>query len=253
VPAAYEEVIPTLRRELREAAARDGSGVVAVLSPFLTCEEGYLLAKFFKGLSGEVRLALGPVPAVGEDDTYPKDRRGRPVQPVKFTIRAEKCPNRRGVEEVLRHFQGEVIGFDEVLRSAGAGQIRALYLTAGYSPRPGLWITEEQAQALRSVPLLIVQDLFATPASAVAQYVLPAVSFAEKDGTFVNHAGLAQAIHWAVRPPRGAHTDGQVFLDLLERRGLWHAPTLRLELAAEVPYFAALNADPGERGIRLEK
>ena len=50
-----------------------------MLSPFLTCEEAYLLAKFFKGLSGEVRLALGPVPVVGEDDTYPKDRRGQPV------------------------------------------------------------------------------------------------------------------------------------------------------------------------------
>jgi len=43
-----------------------------------------------------VRLALGPVPKIGEDDTYPKDRKGRPVEPVKFTIRAEKCPNRRG-------------------------------------------------------------------------------------------------------------------------------------------------------------
>ena len=47
-------------------------------------------------------------------------------QPVKFTIRAEKCPNRRGVEEVLRHFQGEVIGFDEVAAPAAAGGAGAL-------------------------------------------------------------------------------------------------------------------------------
>src|SRR5262249_28167119 len=148
----------------------------------------------------------------------PKDRRGRPVQPVKFTIRAEKCPNRRGVEEVLRHFQGDVIPFADVLHSAG--QLKVLYLTAGYSPRAGEWLTAEQTETLRQVPLLVVQALFASPVSALAKYVLPAVSFAEKDGTFVNHAGLAQAVHWAVRPPRGARTDGQVFLDLLERRGL---------------------------------
>src|SRR5262249_16925141 len=159
----------------------------------------YLLARFAKGLSGQVRLALGRVPVVGEDDTYPKDRHGQPVQPVKFTIRAEKCPNRRGVEEVLRHYQGEVIGFDEVLRAAGAAEIKALCLTAGYSPRPGAWITEDQAAALHNVPLLAVHDLFGTPASNRARYVLPASSFAEKDGTFVNHAGLAQALHWAVR------------------------------------------------------
>src|SRR5207247_3724411 len=115
---------------------------VGVISPFLTCEEAYLFAKYMKGLSGEARLALGPVPVVGEDDTYPKDRRGQPVHPVKFTIRAEKCPNRRGVEEVLRHFQGEVIGFDEVVRAAEAGQVQALYLAASYPPRPGGWVSE---------------------------------------------------------------------------------------------------------------
>jgi NADH-quinone oxidoreductase subunit G len=253
VPTTYEEVLPDLRRRLAEVAGKDGAAVAAVLSPFLTCEEAYLMAKYFKGLSGQVRLALGPVPVVGEDDTYPKDRRGRPVQPVKFTIRAEKCPNRRGVEEVLRHFQGEVISFDEVLRSAGEGRLQALYLAASYPPRPGGWVSDAQAEALRRVPLLVVQDLFASPASAVARYVLPGSAFAEKDGTFVNHAGLAQAVHWATRPPPGMRTDGQVFLDLVERRGLLHAPTLRAELAREVPYFAPLaQAELGEHGIFLE-
>jgi NADH-quinone oxidoreductase subunit G len=251
-PAAWEVLLPALRRDLTEAATRDGSAAAVVLSPFLTCEEAYLLARFFKDLSGQVRLFLGPVPVRGEDDTYPKDRRGRPLQPVKFTIRAEKCPNRRGVEEVLRHFQGDVSPFAEVLRLAGAGEVRALYLTAGYSPVAGPWVTEEQAAALARVPLLVVQDMFPSPVSARAKYVLPASAFAEKDGTFVNHAGLAQEIHWAVRPPCGARTDGQIFLDLLERRGLVHAPTLRKELAAEVPYFAALApGELGPRGVRL--
>ncbi|HBI44715.1 MAG TPA: ferredoxin, partial [Planctomycetales bacterium] len=131
---------PEITTEIRHAftaAAKDAAGVVGVLSPFLTCEEAYLLAKFLKGLSPQVRLALGPVPVVGADDTYPKDRRGQPGQPVKFTIRAEKCPNRRGVEAVLNRFQGKVIGFDEVVQSAAEGRVQALYLTAGYPPRPG--------------------------------------------------------------------------------------------------------------------
>jgi NADH-quinone oxidoreductase subunit G len=100
---------------------------------------------------------------------------------------------------------------------------------------------------------LIVQDLFASPASARANYVLPAAAFSEKSGTFVNHAGLAQAIHWAVRPPRDLRTDGQLFLDLMERRGLLHAPTLRAELAREIAYFAPLESgDLGEQGVFLE-
>jgi NADH-quinone oxidoreductase subunit G len=250
---AYAEILPALRRELEEAAARDGSMVAAVLSPFLTCEEAYLLAKYLKGLSGSVRLALGPIPFVGEDDTYPKDSHGRAVQPVKFTIRKEKCPNRRGVEEVLRHFQGEVVAFEDVLRLAGEGKLQAVYFAAGYPPRPERWISETQTEALRQVPLVVVQDLFPSAASARAKYVLPAASFAEKEGTLVNHAGLAQAIHWAIRPPQHLRTDGQLFLDLMERRGLLHAPTLRAELAREVPYFAPLaQGDLGEHGVFLE-
>src|SRR5205823_5848771 len=99
-PKPWPEVIAAIRKGFLEAAHKDAGQVVGVLSPFLTCEEAYLLAKFLKGLSRLVRLALGPVPIVGQDDTYPKDRRGRPTQPVKFTIRAEKCPNRLGVEAV---------------------------------------------------------------------------------------------------------------------------------------------------------
>ncbi|MCC6417153.1 MAG: (2Fe-2S)-binding protein [Gemmataceae bacterium] len=252
--AGYEKVLPALRRDLKEVCARAGGAVAFVLSPFLTCEEAYLLAQFAKGLSQQVRLALGRVPVHGADDTYPKDRRGNSIEPVKFTIRAEKCPNRRGVEAVLRHFQGDVIGHDEILRAAGAGELQALFITAAYSPVAGLWVNEEQAEVLKRVPLLVVQDLFSSPASALAKYVLPAATFAEKDGTFVNYAGLAQAMRWAVRPPSGCRTDGQTYFDLLERRGLVHAPTLRAELATEISYFAPLAAgEIPDHGVRLEQ
>lgn len=251
-PLDWTEIVPVIRQAFLSAAQKDAAAVVGVLSPFLTCEEAYLLAKFLKGLSGQVRLALGPVPVVGEDDTYPKDCRGRPIQPVKFTIRAEKCPNRRGVEEILRHFQGEIVSFDEVVRSATEGRVQALYLAAGYPPRPGGWVSESQAQALQRVPLVVCHDLLPSPVSNFAHFVLPGASWAEKEGTFVNHAGLVQAIHWGVVPTGEVRTDGQVFLDLLERRGLLHAPSLRKELAAETPYFAALaDGGLGEYGIPL--
>jgi NADH-quinone oxidoreductase subunit G len=114
-------------------------------------------------------------------------------------------------------------------------------------------VSEAQAGSLRKVPLVVCHDLLLSPVSNFAHYVLPAASFAEKDGTFVNHAGLAQVIHWGVTPTGEARTDGQVFLDLLERRGLVHAPTLRQELAREVAYFAPLaGGEPGEYGIQLD-
>ncbi len=250
----WAEAVVAVRKAFEEAAAKDAGGVVGVLSPFLTCEEAFLLAKFLKGLSGQVRLALGPVPVVGEDDTYPKDRRGKAVQPVKFTIRAEKCPNRRGVEEVLRHFQGDVVRFEDVIRSAAEGRVQALYLAISSPPRPGGCVSEQQAQELKKVPLVVAQDLLPSPVSNFAHFVLPGASWAEKDGTFVNHAGLAQALHWAATPAGECRTDGQTFLDLLGRRGLVHAPTLRAEMAGEIASFAPLaGGDLGEYGILLNR
>jgi NADH-quinone oxidoreductase subunit G len=252
MPAEWADVAASIRRGFREAAAGDGASVVGVISPFQTCEEAYLFAKWLKGLTPSARLTLGPVPVVGEDDTYPKNRRGSPVQPVKFTIRAEKCPNRQGVEAVLRHFQGEVIGFDRVV--AEAAGIRALYLAAGYPPRPGGWISETQVTAFKSVSLIVCQDLFPSPASAAAHFAVPSAAWSEKDGTFVNHAGLAQGIRRAVIPTGAIRTDGQVYLDLLERRGLVHTPSLRQEMAAEIAYFKPLaGGHPGEYGIQLDQ
>ncbi len=251
-PSSYEAVLPEIRRELKAAAAKDGSALAAVLSPFLTCEEAFLLASFIKKLAPAAQLMLGPVPVVGADDTYPKDSRGRPVQPVRFTIRAEKCPNRKGVAAVLKHFQGSLLQFDAVVEAARQGKIKALYLADGYPPLSEPWINSDQAKALESIPLLIVQDMFASPASALAKYIVPASAFSEKEGTFVNHAGLAQTFPWAVRPPQNMKTDGQVFLELLERRGLVHAPSIRKEMAGTIPAFAAFDNDVGEDGVFLE-
>jgi NADH-quinone oxidoreductase subunit G len=247
----WEELLPALQRELAAAVAARPEAAVMVLSPWLTCEEAFLAAKYWKGLSAAARLALGPVRVVGEDDRYPKGPHGEPPPEgrEKFTIRAEKCPNRRGVEAVLRHFQGEVVPFDAVVRDAAAGAWRTAYLVGG-DREP--WVTPEQAQALARAELLVVQDILPSPASAAAKYVLPAGTFAEKDGTFVNHAGLAQAVRRAVASPGLARADGRIFMDLLGRRGLVHAPTLRQELAAEVADFAPLAAaDPGEFGVML--
>lgn len=236
----WEEVLPVLRRQVRQAATEAPQSAWLVLSPWLTCEEAYLAVRWFRSLSPQTRLALGLVPVVGEDDRYPKDVHGHPppLDQTRFTIRAEKCPNRLGVEAILKHYQGTIYPFDAVLEAARRGEIRVLYLTGG-SPEPG-W-TSEHSAALEEVETVIVQDILPSPLTSVAKYVLPGATFAEKDGTFVNHAGLAQAIHRAVQPPGEARSDARIFMDLLERRGLPHAPTLRAELASEVPYFAPLK------------
>jgi NADH-quinone oxidoreductase subunit G len=247
-PALWPNVAEHLQLDFATAAEREPESTWLALSPFLTCEEAFLAAKWFKGLSPNVKLALGFVPMVGADDTYPKDRRGQPLPTVKFTIRAEKCPNRRGVEEVLKQFQGEVIPFGRLVENVKNGAAKAVFLTAGY-PNPK-WLGELGGGEF-GPPLLATCDLFAGPATKLAKYVIPAAAFAEKEGTYVNHAGLAQRLKRCVKPPRECRTEGQLFFDLLGRRGLVPMDDVRREMAAEVAFFAPLANGIGDLGTNL--
>lgn len=234
----WPAVLSAVQTALQQAVQANAVGVVGLLSPWMTCEEAFLLAKYLKSLSPQVRLALGPVPIDGEDDRYPKGFDGRPLEKTHFTIRAEKCPNRAGVAAILQHFEGKVVSFDEIKSELTAGRVDALYAVGG-DRLP--WLSDADRPWLAALKLLIVQDILPSPASELAQFVLPGGSFAEKDGTYVNHAGLAQEIHRSVRGPGDAWPDGRILWELAGRRGLFHAATLRTEMGTEIEALAALR------------
>ena len=229
----YAELFPKMKADLAAAVKADAASVVVVLSPFLTVEEAFQWATAAKSWDKGVRLALGPVPMVGVDDSYPKDVKGNPVAPAKFVIRAEKCPNRLGVEMVLQHSQGSVIPF------AGIGATTAVVFVGGY-PEP---VTAEALTGVVLPDLLVVQDLFASPLAKAAKYLLPGTSNFEKDGTFLNHAGYAQTFARAANPPKEVRSELQVASDLAGKRGLAQASAVRKDLAKTFPALAAL-AEP---------
>lgn len=224
--------------KLGEEFSRTGR-LAAVLSPQLTVEEAYLLAKWIRQLDPEASLALGHVPYVGADETFKNG----------FTIRAEKCPNRRGVEEVLKHFAGGVKSLEDLAAECEAGKIGALWATGGY---PAPWIDEALAERLAHAPLLVVQDLFGSPLWDRATLRLPGVSFAERPGSYVNFADRLQTAAWAVRPPAGARIEGSVYWELLCLEGLYNPKRVLAEMAESIPFFAAAaNGVPAD-GVALK-
>lgn len=241
----WKDVVSGIQSDLKALASAKPSGAWFMLSPFLTVEEGYLLACFAKSISPSFKLVMGPIPVSGEDDNYPKKRDGS--QPVaKFTIRAEKCPNRIGIEEVVRFFEGKLETLEEALKSSSP---ECLFLAGGY-PDSG-WCGSNLESAISKIPQVILQDLFAGNLGEIARIILPSATFAEKEGTFVNYAGLAQEIRWSCAPLKQVRTEGQVYLDLLGRKGLMQAKTIRKEVAEKIPYFNGLQGDLGEQGILL--
>jgi len=101
--------------------------------------------------------------------------------------------------------------------------------------------------------LLIVQNLWMRPEFARTQALLPSTTFAEKDGTFTNHAGRVQRIWKAIEPPPEWVADGEIFTRLMNGIAATHE---RFDLAAiwqsiarERPSFNRISFDQiGETG-----
>ena len=79
--------------------------------------------------------------------------------------------------------------------------------------------TKRTIKALSQLELLVVQDIFMSKTAELAHVVLPAASFAEKDGTFVNTERRVQLVRKAVNPPGQAKTDFDILCELSGRMG----------------------------------
>jgi NADH-quinone oxidoreductase subunit G len=232
----------------------------AVVSPFLTVEEAFLLCKFIRSVDENAVLVPGPVPTAGEDERFP----------IGFTVFTEKCPNRRGVEAVLAHFTGKIgdcpdfranengtvpfnrqaiVGFEELLQTAEKGHINALWISGGYKNQ---WIDETAAQRLEKLKLLVIQDLFPSALSAFATYQLPSGAFAEREGSYINRFDRLQSVPWAVRPPLGVRVEGSLYWELLGRPGLYNARSVLDELSREIIYFSPAMGSIPDVGVDLK-
>ncbi|MDG3002814.1 molybdopterin-dependent oxidoreductase [Paludisphaera mucosa] len=242
VAAPIAEALKVVARGFKQAVV-EGKAVAGVLSPFLTVEEAYLMARYLKDLTPASVLAVGPVPTRGQDRTFAPDKSsGRSgdttfLNPRPFTIHAEKAPNARGVRAVLEHVQGSVVEYDELLKKIEAGEIGALYAASG-SPQD--WIDEATAAAVRAkVGFIVLQDSRLSALAHKADVVLAGGTYAEKAGSYVNADGRIQYAEASLPPRDGALPDLDLFAILLDRPGPARSSEVLAELAAAAPAFAA--------------
>lgn len=101
----------------------------------------------------------------------------------------------------------------EMVQQAGAS-LRALYVVG-----ENLTASMAAAPALARLDFLIVQDLFLTETAQAAHVVLPACSFAEKEGTFTNLERRVQCIRKAIDPVGESKPDGEIIALLAKKLG----------------------------------
>lgn len=111
------------------------------------------------------------------------------------------------------------LAYPDIIEAALAKKIRALWVIATNPivSFPNLGVLQ---QSLEALDFFVVQDGFhPTPTSELADLVLPAAIWGEKEGTYTNSERRVSKVNAAVAAPAEAHSDFQIFLDVAEKLG----------------------------------
>jgi NADH-quinone oxidoreductase subunit G len=212
----YAEAIAAAGAALREAREA-GSGIVGVASPFTPNEDLFAL----RGVLEALGAAPGSFSVVrGEAD--------------EILIKAEKAPNAAGAR---------ALGFEES-DSVGAAGV-AIVLGQGVSEA-----------SLEGVERVILVDTHDSPLAGRCHVALPARSFAEREGTFTNHAGRVQRFRAFLEPRFEACAEGEAVLRIAAAAGVeagdWDVREVSKRLSQQVAAFEGIDLDSvGDQGLEL--
>lgn len=157
----------------------------------------------------------------------------------------EKMPEREGYK------------IPQMLDAALDGKLKALYImgedTIMTDPN-----THHSIKAFEKLELIVVQELFMTATTEMADVVLPASSYFEKNGTFTNGERRVQRVNKVVEPIGNTKPDGQIIIDMMHRLGYqqptgstYHAAAVIEEISEVIPFMKGLSWDRlGENGLQ---
>lgn len=138
------------------------------------------------------------------------------------------------------------------------GNIKALYIAAE-NPAVSQANLNLIRKALDEVDFLVVQDIFMTETAKYADVVLPACTFAEKDGTFIRLDRAVQMLMPALEPIKETLPDWKIIKMVASRMGYGHlfpyesAQDIWEEIRRAVPDLAGITYSrlEGGKGIHM--
>jgi formate dehydrogenase major subunit len=107
----------------------------------------------------------------------------------------------------------------EIMNAAYEGKIRGMYIM-GENPAMSDPDLEHARAAMAKLEHLVVQDIFLTETAYLADVVLPATAWPEKEGTVTNTDRMVQLGRKALTPPGEAREDLWIIVQLARRLGL---------------------------------
>lgn len=139
----------------------------------------------------------------------------------------------------------------EMFREIENDKIKFLYIM-GENPIISDPDSNHTRHVLEHVDFLVVQDIFLTETAQLADVVLPAAAFAEKDGTFSNTERRVQRVRKAVEAPGEAKADWQILMELMNLMGdktfYSHPARIMAEISSLTPSYAGITYKRLEHG-----
>ena len=140
----------------------------------------------------------------------------------------------------------------EMVNEAAEGNIKGMYIM-GENPMLSDPDISHVRGGLENLEFLVVQDIFLTETAKLADVVLPAASYAEKDGTFTSTDRTVQMVRKAIEPPGESKADWQIICDLARTMGSsefdYESPAeIMNEIASLTPIYGGMSYDRLQQG-----
>ena len=126
-----------------------------------------------------------------------------------------------------------------LFESCKDGTTKFLYIAAE-DPIGSFYRPQLVKEALKTVPFLIVTDVFMTETARMADLILPSSTYAEKDGTFTNMSRHVQGVASAVLPQGTSKPDFDILIELAETLGKPFENSTLLEIQQEIEQAAPI-------------
>jgi predicted molibdopterin-dependent oxidoreductase YjgC len=142
----------------------------------------------------------------------------------------------------------------EMLPAILDGKVKALYIM-GENPVLSDADISHVEEALGQLEFLVVQDIFLTETARFADVVLPASSYAERDGTYTNTERRVQLTSPVVRPPGQTRRDWEIICEISTALGypMAYASSAEImdEMRALTPFYAGISHARLEAGEQI--
>ena len=131
---------------------------------------------------------------------------------------ALSAENRERFSEVWGHITEKPAGLTVtgMVEAAGRGELKSMYIV-GENPFLDEANLAHAQHAMHNLEFIVVQDIFLQETAQAAHVVLPAASFAEKDGTFTNSERRIQRVRRALLPVGNARPDWEITSEIARR------------------------------------